>query len=189
MADEQTFNLTPDESLALRRHDADAVEVEVTYQPGAKPPPKHLHPAQSERFEVLAGRVTAPVDGAERTLRTGDTLEIGVGAVHQMWNSGPDAARAIWETRPAGRTLEWFGQLDRLQREGKVGKNHMPGPLVMGALLTEYRDVLQVAVGPRTLVRGVMAVLGFIGRRTGRVDLAQASGAAPTTRADTPTRA
>ena len=80
-----------------------------------------LHPAQDERFEVLEGELSAVVDGAERSLRPGDTLEIPRGAVHKMWNSSDGLTRATWQTRPAGRTLEWWKAIDDL------GRRHPPG--------------------------------------------------------------
>jgi hypothetical protein len=43
----------------------------------------------------------------------------------------------------------------------------MPGPLAFGVLLTEYRDVFQLAAGPRPVVRGGLAFLGAIGRLRG----------------------
>lgn len=159
-----TYTLTPDESVTLRRHTPEALEVEVTYAAGAAPPPKHLHPAQDERFEVLSGTVHAEVDGTQHVLRAGDALDIPRGAAHRLSNAGEEPARAIWETRPAGRTLEWFAALDAQQRAGNVGRDHMPGPLVLGALLTEYRDVMRLAARPRWLVTALLAALALAGR-------------------------
>jgi hypothetical protein len=84
-----------------------------------------------------------------------------------MWNAGDEQTRAIWQIRPAGRTREWFLALDELQPSGRVDKNGMPSPLAMGVLLTHYRDVFQLAARPRSLVRGVLALLGAVGRLRG----------------------
>jgi mannose-6-phosphate isomerase-like protein (cupin superfamily) len=87
--------------------------------PNGSPPPKHLHPAQDERFRVLEGALRVRVDGAERELGSGEEIEIPRGAVHQMWNPGSAPARVIWETRPAGRTEQWFRELGGLQASGR----------------------------------------------------------------------
>lgn len=160
--------LTPHEHVVVRSATAGALEVEATYGPHGSPPPRHLHPAQDEHFEVLAGALTARVGDRERTLHRGDALEVARGSVHQMWNAGAEPASVLWRTVPAGRTLEWFRALDALQREGRVARNGMPGPLAIAVLLTEYRDVIEfVTPVPPALARGALALLAPLGRRRG----------------------
>jgi quercetin dioxygenase-like cupin family protein len=148
------------------RDEADLLEVEGTWGPGGSAPPKHFHPNQDERFEVLEGVLTARVEGAQRELRPGDVLEIPRGAVHQMWNAAGSPARATWQTSPAGRTGQWFEAIDGLRGSGRVGRNGMPGPLAFGAYLTEYGDVFRLA-GPQPLLRPALMLLGALGRAKG----------------------
>ncbi len=175
------FHLTPSESVRVRSHSAEALEVEGTWGPHGSPPPKHFHPGQDERFEVLEGRLSTRVEGVERVLSAGDVLEIPRGAVHQMWNSGGEPVRALWRTSPAGRTADWFAALSGLRESGRVGKDGMPGPLAFGAYLTEYSDVFRLA-GPQPVVRPALALLGLLGRAKGYRPPAAAAGApgAPT---------
>jgi mannose-6-phosphate isomerase-like protein (cupin superfamily) len=161
------LSLTPTESVEVRSSTPEALEVEATYGEASRPPPKHLHPDQDERFEVLAGSLRAVVGDEERTLGPGETLDIPRGTPHQMWNAGAGQARVAWQTRPRLRTEEWFTALDTLQRQGRVRHDGMPGPLAFGALLTEYRDVFRLAVGPEPVVRGALALLGAAGRVRG----------------------
>jgi quercetin dioxygenase-like cupin family protein len=161
-----TLKLTPSESVRILEHTPEALEVEATWGPKGSPPPKHFHPHQDERFEVLEGVLTTRVDGAQRELRAGDVLEVPRGSVHQMWNAGDGPARATWRTSPAGRTAEWFADVDRLLRSERVAGNGMPSPLAFGVYLTEYRDVIRLA-GPQPLVQGSMRVLGALGRLRG----------------------
>jgi quercetin dioxygenase-like cupin family protein len=161
-----TFHLTPGESVRVVSHQPEALEVEGTWGPGGSPPPKHFHPAQDERFEVLEGTLNTRVDGEERQLTAGDVLEIPRGAVHQMWNAGAVPARATWTTSPAGRTADWFAAIDALRGSGRVGRNGMPGPLAFGAYLTEYRDVFRLA-GPQPLLTPLLACMGVLGRLKG----------------------
>ena len=162
----EPLELTPHESVRILSDSAEALEVEGAWAPGGSPPPKHFHPAQSERFEVLEGTLRARVGGNEHELGVGDTLEVPAGAIHQMWNEGEGTARAIWRTEPAGRTAEWFAELDALRRSGRIGRNGMPGPLAFGAYLTEYADVIRLA-GPQPLLRGALGLLGAAGRVRG----------------------
>jgi quercetin dioxygenase-like cupin family protein len=160
------LHLTPHESVRITNHSPGALAVEGTWAPGGSPPPKHFHPHQSERFEVLEGTLRARVGGELHELGAGETLDVPAGAVHQMWNDGEAPARATWRTEPAGRTAEWFVELDGLRRSGRVGRDGMPGPLAFGAYLTEYGDVIRLA-GPQPVVRGALRVLGAIGRLRG----------------------
>ena len=121
------LTITPHESIEVRHADAERLELEVTYGPGGSAPPAHLHPVQDEHFEVLEGELHTKVEGDERVLRAGDTLSIPRGTVHQMWNPTDSRVRATWVTTPAGRTLDWFRAIDALHREGRVGKDGMPG--------------------------------------------------------------
>ena len=114
-----TLKLTPTESVTIRSATPEALEVEAEYGPNGSPPPKHLHPAQDERFRVLEGALRVRVDGVERELGSGEEIEIPRGAVHQMWNPGSAPARVILETRPAGRTEQWFQELGGLQASGR----------------------------------------------------------------------
>jgi quercetin dioxygenase-like cupin family protein len=165
MAD--TLKLTAGESVTIRRSDPELLEVEGSWAPEGKPPPAHYHPAQDEHFEVLQGALTARVAGEERELHEGESLDIPRGTPHQMWNAGAEPARALWQTRPAGRTEQWFRSIDRVYREGRVGKNGMPGPLAYGVYLTEFRDVFRLAAGPEIVTRPLLAALGVVGRLRG----------------------
>ncbi|MDQ2631282.1 MAG: cupin domain-containing protein [Actinomycetota bacterium] len=159
---ETSLQLTPIESVEIRSADADELDVLVTYLHG-DPPPKHFHPAQDERFEVLEGTVRVELEGETRNLQTGDSLEIPRGAVHRLWNPADDEpAQAVWRTTPAGRTEQWFRALDALHREGRTGRNGEPGLLAYAGLLTEYRDVFRLA-GPDFLLRPALALLARIG--------------------------
>jgi len=160
------LKLTPTETVTIRTSTPEVLEVEATYGPAAKPPPKHFHPDQDERFEVVDGELQVRHGDAEVTLTPGETIEIPRGTVHQMWSPKRDT-RVRWETRPRGRTHEWFEAIDSLHAEGRVGSNGMPGPLAFAALLTEFDDVFRLAVGPDRLVRGALKPLGALGRIRG----------------------
>jgi quercetin dioxygenase-like cupin family protein len=163
MAD--TFNLTPHETVTVREHSPEVLEVEGNWGANGSAPPPHFHPAQDERFEVLEGELTALVDGEERVLRAGDTLDVPRGAVHKMWNSSAGPTRAVWRTSPAGRTLEWFTALDGLNRRHPPGRAGISSPTRLAALLSEYDDVIRLSAGPKPIVGAVLSGLAAVGRR------------------------
>jgi mannose-6-phosphate isomerase-like protein (cupin superfamily) len=161
------LKITPTESVEIHHSDADRLTVQVSYAPGGGLPPAHFHPVQDERFEVLAGALHVRVEGEERVLHPGDTLDVPRGTVHQMWNAGDEPVRAIWETTPGGRTHDWFRTIDGLHRDGLVGKDGMPGPLAFAVLLTEYDDVFRLAARPQAAIRAALAALAVVGRLRG----------------------
>ncbi len=165
----EALKLTPTESVIVRRSEPELLEVEGIWGLGGDPPPKHFHPSQDEQFAVIVGTLRARVDGEEHELRQGDALEIPRGAVHQVWNPGGAEARASWQTRPAGRTEEWFRAVDATIRREELGGGGMPGPLAFGALLSEFDDVFRLALAPQLVMRPLVGVLGRIGRARGYV--------------------
>jgi len=162
----QQLRLTPQESVTIREHTSDRLVVEAVYAPGGQPPPAHFHPEQEEHFEIVSGRLRVSLSGQERELGPGDAFDVPRGVAHRMWNAAGEPVRAIWVTTPAGRTHEWFAVLDGLQRQGRVGRDGMPGPLAFGVYLTAYRDVFRLA-GPQWLLRAGLAALAMLGRLRG----------------------
>lgn len=102
-----TISLTPHEHLTITASSDDVLAMEATWTSAGHMPPPHVHPAQDERFEVLEGGLRTIVDGVERTLHAGESLDVPRGAVHQM-TAVVDGTRAIWEVRPAMRTEDFF---------------------------------------------------------------------------------
>lgn len=156
----QELHLTEHETLRITHETPEELEVAATWGPGGKPPPAHLHPSQDEEFVVQSGRMTAWIDGAERRLEPGDTLVIPRDTPHKMWNPGSETATAVWRTRPAGRTAEWFATIDRLTAGG-TRKPPMPA---MAKALTQYADVFVLAVGPKQARPAVQLALRAVGR-------------------------
>ena len=169
----ETLQLTSSESITVREHSPSELLVEAEYGPGGSSPPAHFHPAHAERFEVLEGELQAVVDGQERTLKTGDVLEIPVGAVHAMWNPGGEVARVSWASRPAGRTLEWFRAIDTARRAHP--EKEMPALPVLATLLTRYSDVIRLSQQPRFVVGAALSALALVGRITSSEARAAAS--------------
>lgn len=127
----------PGTTLRVLAHEQRELVFEATYAGGGSPPPSHLHPAQDEQFEIRSGAMHALVASEQRTIASGEVLEIPRGTPHQMWNGGVETAVVIWRTLPAGRTLDWFRELAAaLRGEGREDPS---------TLLTDYADVFRLA--------------------------------------------
>ena len=116
---------------------------------------------------MLEGTLRSNLDGIIRDLGAGEEIAVPRGTGHQFWNAGGAPARAIWQTRPGGRTEQWFSEIDRLHREGKVSSSGVPDPREMVPLLSEYDDVFRLAIPAEPFVRGGLSAFAVILRRFG----------------------
>src|SRR5215218_9793665 len=71
----------------------DRIEFEITMPPGAMGPPKHFHPRQQERWEVLAGELSVFLEAEWRTLGAGESLSVPRNAVHTLRNRSDRVVR------------------------------------------------------------------------------------------------
>jgi mannose-6-phosphate isomerase-like protein (cupin superfamily) len=168
------LHITPGETLDVLARTPEALVLEATYAPGGSAPPAHYHPAQDEHFEVRAGTLRVEVSGVERDLDAGETLDIPRGTSHRMWNPHAQPARSHWETRPAGRTEDWFAALASLQGTDHVDASGTPKVLPFAALTREFDDTFRLAARPASAGRLAVAALAGIARVTGRAPQARA---------------
>jgi quercetin dioxygenase-like cupin family protein len=87
----------------------DLLEMEALYIGDGRMPPMHLHPSQSEEFEVLEGRMATIIGGDDRSYDAGARFEVPPGTPHQMAADGPTRIR--WTVRPPLRTAEFFERM------------------------------------------------------------------------------
>ena len=154
-----TYALTAHETVTIRQATPDLLEAEVRWTGGGRLPPAHLHPAQDERFEVLEGTLRVVVDGEERTLAAGEAIEIPRGAVHRMTAAGGGAARAIWQTRPALRTVEWWAAVDA-ERSRRGGRD--PPLPVMARLVRAYAAEFRLELLPGAVQGPLLRLLALL---------------------------
>ena len=162
----ETIRIGAGQVVEVLESSEDVLVLETTYAPGGSAPPAHFHPMQSEHFEILAGAVHVEVDGRRRQVSTGERLDILPNTAHRMWNPSGEAARARWETRPAGRTEQWFRGLGALQGTNWVNRDGQPKPLAFAALASEHQDTFRLA-GPQWLVGPALMAASAIARLRG----------------------
>jgi mannose-6-phosphate isomerase-like protein (cupin superfamily) len=164
------LNITPGETVEVVRDEssADVLVLNAQWAPGESAPPPHYHPNQAEHFEVRSGTLRVEVDGAQRDLRTGEALDVPRRTAHRMWNPYGESASARWETRPAGRTEEWFTAVAGLQGTKHVTSSGRPKPLAFIALADDYKDTFRLAVRPEGIVNPALGVVARIVRIIGQ---------------------
>jgi quercetin dioxygenase-like cupin family protein len=137
---------------------------------GAVPIP-HVHPIQTERFEVVDGRMSFRVGLRKIEAGPGDVVEVPPGAAHSFANAGEHEARLRVEVRPALAMEDMFAEVVALARAGRMNRRGMPRNVLDIAVLARKYD--QEAHAPLLgvrLQRVLLAPLVFFARhrRAGR---------------------
>ena len=68
--------------------DGERVVIDVLVEPNGVVAAAHLHPYQSERFEVVEGELTMKVGGETLELGPGESVTVEPGTAHKFWNAG-----------------------------------------------------------------------------------------------------
>ena len=78
----------------------ECVEIEVFVQPGGVVAAAHVHPYQTERFEILGGTIGMKVGRKKIEARYGDVLTVEPGTAHKFWNAGDDELHFVCVVSP-----------------------------------------------------------------------------------------
>jgi quercetin dioxygenase-like cupin family protein len=145
----------------------EAVVVETIVRPGGFVAEAHVHPRQSERFEVLEGRLGMQVAGAERVLKPGDVATVVPGTPHRFWNAGEDEARFLCEVRPALEFESLIETMFTLAAEGKTNRKGMPNPFRLAVIARAHFDTVRLPFPPAWLQRLALGLGAPLGRLLG----------------------
>src|SRR5918998_4187664 len=104
-------------------------------RPGGAVPIPHVHPVQTERFEVVAGLMRFRVGLRTRLAGPGDVVEVAPGVMHSFANAGDQEARLRVEVRPALAMEEMFAEVVAMAQAGLMTKRGLPRSLLDLAVL------------------------------------------------------
>ena len=126
---------------------------------------EHLHPGQSERHEVVAGRLGLVVDGEERVLGPGDAVVVAPGTPHKLVAYGQVHARI--ELQPALRQELLIETFAGLERDGRISRGGLPSLLQLAVIGREFAAEGHATKPPLPVQRVLLGALAAIGRRRG----------------------
>jgi quercetin dioxygenase-like cupin family protein len=124
---------------------------ELGLRPGGAVPLPHVHPIQTERFEVVEGRMRFRLGLRTVVAGPGDVVEVAPGVTHGFANAGDGEARVRVEVRPALEMDAMFADVIAMARAGRMSRRGMP------------RNVLDLAVLARTYDREAHAPFMTVG--------------------------
>src|SRR5437763_16975582 len=136
--------------------------VDLYVRPGGAVAGEHIHPAITESFTVLRGRVGFRLDGREDIAEPGRRLQAPPGMRHDWWNAGDEEAHVLVEIRPAARFEEMIGNLFGLAQDGKTDAKGMPNLLKLALIAQQFDDVIRFTQPPWAVQRLLFAVLAPI---------------------------
>lgn len=109
---EDPLRLSPSQTLRVVASTPQMLEVESTWTTG-QPPPRHWHPVQNERFEVIEGELTVELSTDQpQVVAAGEVLNVPARTAHRMWNAAEAPVTASWRVTPAMGTEELFRFID-----------------------------------------------------------------------------
>lgn len=112
---------------------------ELALREGGSVPIPHVHPIQTERFEVLEGHVRFRIGLRHRLAAPGDVVVVEPGVVHGFANVGAGEARMRVEVRPALQMEQMFAEVIAMAEEGRMNRRGLPrSPLELAALARRY---------------------------------------------------
>jgi quercetin dioxygenase-like cupin family protein len=149
--------------------DGELLAFDFALRPGGAVPMPHVHPEQSERFEVVEGQMRFRVGLRTIVAGPGDVLLVEPGVAHSFANAGDEDARLRVEVRPALAMEEMFADVVELAEAGRMSTRGMPRNLLDLALLarTYDREAHAPLLG-RRLQRMLLAPLVALARRRDR---------------------
>jgi quercetin dioxygenase-like cupin family protein len=119
--------------------DGELLAFDFALRPGGAVPVPHVHPIQTERFEVVAGVMRFRIGLRTRLAGPGDVVEVAPGVVHSFANAGEDEARLRVEVRPALAMEDMFAEVVAMARAGRMTRRGLPrNPLDLAVLARRY---------------------------------------------------
>lgn len=128
--------------------DGKLVEADFLLEAGGAVAAAHVHPYQTETFEVLEGEVLIRIGSEEILAVPGTRYVAPPGVPHRMLNHSGRDARLLSSAAPAMRMDELLETLWGLASDGRTNRFGHPNPLRAAAIAAEFRDEFRLAWPP-----------------------------------------
>jgi len=164
-------NRVTGETLVFRTTSADTngerVVVETFVEPNGAVAAAHVHPAQEELFEVLAGELELRLGKQTLVAKAGDRVLVPAGTPHRFRNVGEETAHFVCEVTPALGFEQLIETMFSLAEDGKVNRKGMPNPLRLAVIAKHHFGDVQLPFPPAWLQRLGLALGAPLGRLLG----------------------
>jgi quercetin dioxygenase-like cupin family protein len=112
--------------------------IDVVVAPGGGVPMAHVHPNQTETFEIVSGRLSLRSGGDLVEADAGDVVRVHPGRVHRFWNATAHPVRFLCKVEPALEFERFVETMFALGADGKLNRRGMPSPLRLAAIANAH---------------------------------------------------
>jgi quercetin dioxygenase-like cupin family protein len=162
-----------------RETKGESVLIEVTVQPNGFVAAAHVHPIQSERFEILGGELEFTLGGKTTVARPGDVVMVEPGTPHRFRNVGAGEARFVCEIRPALEFERLIETMFSLAADGKTNRKGMPNLLRLAVIAQAHFADVRLPFPPAWVQKAGLAIGAPIGRLAGYRPVYESAAASP----------
>ena len=127
----------------------------------------HVHPYQTEEFEILSGSVEFRKGGDKVVAHDGDSVTVEPGTIHRFKNVGDAEARFTTKVSPALEFESFLETMFALAADGKTNKKGMPNPVRMAVIANEYFDDVRAPHLPGAIQKAALSAGAAVGRLVG----------------------
>ena len=155
--------------VRVLRNDDDVYEMEVRWPAGLTGAQGHVHLDLEQSFTVVEGEGVLQLDGTERTLRAGDTVEIPRGVRHtDLDNLSADVVVYRDRLSPNPPFVRAYAEtVLAMMVDGRLADEGELAPLHVAVVQHETRGESWLTGVPVALQRRLLPVLAAVGRRRG----------------------
>ena len=146
----------------------EVVVIDTTVAPGGFVAAEHIHPYQSERFEILSGEVEFKRGKEIVVAKPGEVVIVEPGTPHHFRNlSDEEEIRFRAEVRPALSFETFLETMYGLAADGKTNKKGLPNPFRLAVIMNEQVDLVRLPFPPAWVQRTGLALGAPLGRLLG----------------------
>lgn len=141
--------------------------IECAVEPGGGVPMAHVHPYQSETFEVLEGELSMKAGRDTLVAMPGDVVTVVPGQVHRFWNDGDRVARFRCTVAPALEFERFIETMFALAADGKLSKRGLPNPIRLATIANAHFADSRAPYIPAWMQKAGLVAGAAIGRMLG----------------------
>jgi len=156
------------ETLALRRVVRDGqvcLELKGTLPPRRQGPPLHVHYMEDEEGQIVAGTLSAELDGRQIRIGAGGTGRFPPGSAHRWWNDGDETLVFEGLAKPVVDLDLYLQAVFDVMNSGPAGR---PPLFYMAHVAWRHRHTQGIRVGPAWLQAILLPVIVRLGTALGR---------------------
>jgi len=141
------------------------LELKGSLPPRQDGPPLHIHYKEHEEGTVIAGTLSAEVDGRQIEVQAGGTAPLPMGSAHRWWNAGDDTLVFEGVTKPVVDLDVYLGAAFEVLNSGP---HNRPPLFYIAHLAWRHRKTQAVLFAPQWIQRVLVPAVVLVGTLLGR---------------------